>query len=244
MSMKLTINSTGATWFSVYGLTDSNRYLLQFDFSKKSTKDQTITLGDKKYKLPANTERLTVDHYTLRAVTNNTVALKFPKELGEATLQIEDPLPDLIPSTSFKPKGASSLITCAKDFCTPVGSKFVDLTPENSAVATIRAPPGTLAGAKYLKVYFCNNDIAFASAFTDGTNTRNLTISVNGVLTGFELPLSGNSSEIFGPTKGWQDSGSFPVLVDNWNAEDNQVVVGNEGGHYMGADFVGFDIYW
>lgn len=97
-------------------------------------------------------------------------------------------------------------------------------------------------------MYFCNNDIAFAAAFTTGTNTRNMTISVNGEVTRIEVPLSGRSSELFSPGLGWQDTGTFGVLASGWVEGINEVVVGNEYGDEglvsYGADFVGLGVYW
>jgi alpha-galactosidase len=101
---------------------------------------------------------------------------------------------------------------------------------------------------KYTELYFCNNDIALSTSWTTGTNTRNMTISVNNVTTRVELPLSGRSSELFSPGLGWQDTGVFGVLLDGWGEGVNEVVVGNVGGDEglvsYGADFVGLGVYW
>jgi len=102
--------------------------------------------------------------------------------------------------------------------------------------------------SKYVDIYFCNNDIAFQTSWDYGTNTRNLTIAVNGVTTRVELPLSGRSSELFSPGKGWEDTGVFGVLLDGWTDGNNEVVVGNVYGNQglvsYGADFVGLGVYW
>lgn len=75
-----------------------------------------------------------------------------------------------------------------------------------------------------------------------------MTISVNGEVTRIEVPLSGRSSELFSPGKGWQDTGIFGVLVEGWKEGVNTVVVGNVGGENgyqnYGADFVGMGIYF
>jgi alpha-galactosidase len=101
---------------------------------------------------------------------------------------------------------------------------------------------------KYLEVDYINNDIAFSTSWTTGTNTRNLTISVNGgAPTRIEVPLSGRHSELFGPGQGWWDSASFGVLTSGWKDESNTVVIGNVGGDQgiqsYGADFVGLRVY-
>ena len=99
-----------------------------------------------------------------------------------------------------------------------------------------------------MEVYFCNNDIAFQTSWDYGTNTRNMTIAVNGVTTRVELPLSGRSSELFSPGKGWEDTGIFGVLLNGWTDGNNEVVVGNVNGDHglvgYGADFVGLGVYW
>lgn len=75
-----------------------------------------------------------------------------------------------------------------------------------------------------------------------------MTISVNGIVTRIEVPLSGRSSELFSPGLGWQDTGVFGVLIPGWVEDANSVVVSNEGGNEglvsYGADFVGLGVYW
>lgn len=75
-----------------------------------------------------------------------------------------------------------------------------------------------------------------------------MTINVNGQVTRIEVPLSGKSSELFSPGKGWEDTGTFGVLVGGWKEGNNTVVVGNQGGaagyQSYGADFVGMDVYF
>jgi alpha-galactosidase len=75
-----------------------------------------------------------------------------------------------------------------------------------------------------------------------------MTISVNGQVTRIEVPLSGKSSELYSPGKGWEDTGTFGVLTEGWVTGANTVVVGNEYGAEglvnYGADFVGMGVYW
>jgi alpha-galactosidase len=71
------------------------------------------------------------------------------------------------------------------------------------------------AGDKYVKIHF-SNDIAFATSFGSGTNTRNLTLSVNGNVQRVEVPLSGRSSELFSVGKGWEDGGIFGATLSGW----------------------------
>ena len=71
---------------------------------------------------------------------------------------------------------------------------------------------------------------------------------MNGAVTRIETPLSGKSSELFSVGDGWEDSGTFGVLVAGWQKGVNEVVVGNvygdEGNVAYGADFVGFEVFW
>jgi len=75
-----------------------------------------------------------------------------------------------------------------------------------------------------------------------------MTISVNGEVTRIEVPLSGNSSELFSVGDGWFDTGIFEVLTGGWKEGVNSVVVGNvygsEGLVNYGADFVGVGVLW
>jgi alpha-galactosidase len=103
--------------------------------------------------------------------------------------------------------------------------------------------------SKFIKIYFCNNDIAFVSAFGEGSNMRNLTISLSGGLVKrIELLLSGRSSELFSPGRGWDDVRVFGVLVQTWLNVENTLVVGNVGGgvgvQRYGADLVGVEVFW
>lgn len=63
-----------------------------------------------------------------------------------------------------------------------------------------------------------------------------------------EVPLSGNTSELFSVGDGWFDTGVFSVLVSGWKEGVNEVVVGNvygdEGIVSYGADFVGLGVSW
>jgi alpha-galactosidase len=100
-------------------------------------------------------------------------------------------------------------------------------------------------------VYFCNNDIAFDTAWTTGTNTRNLTIAVNGITTRIEVPLAGRSSDLFSPGKGWEDTGVFGVLLAGWNMAASQgadtLVLGNANGNQgvqsYAPDVVGLNVW-
>jgi alpha-galactosidase len=75
-----------------------------------------------------------------------------------------------------------------------------------------------------------------------------MTISVNDVVTRIEVPLSGRSSELFSPGLGWEDTGTFEVLLPGWTTGSNTVIVGNVYGAVglveYGADFVALGVEW
>ncbi len=72
-------------------------------------------------------------------------------------------------------------------------------------------------------------------------------MSVNGVVTRAEVPLSGRSSELFSIGLGWEDTGIFNLTTEGWIEGANEVVVGNVGGEdgivTYAADFVGLSVY-
>lgn len=107
------------------------------------------------------------------------------------------------------------------------------------------------SSCKYVLIDYTNNNVAIANSWANGTNTRNLTISVNGnAPTRLELPLAGQSSELFSVDRGWDDSSSFGALVGGFGRTSgvDEVVIGNMGGaegvQPMGADFVGMRVFW
>lgn len=204
-----------------------------------------MTINSKAYSLAANTKTLTFP-LSLAASDTNTVIII--SSLPPSTLTITPPPATFYPSTTFTASGAATVVTCVSGLCQPVGTKIGYLSPTGTASATVTAPSGSVAGPKFVEVYFCNNDIALATSWTTGTNTRNLTIEVNSVTTRIEVPLSGRSSELFSPGLGWQDTGTFGVLLDGFTTGSNSIVVSNVYGAAglvsYGADFVGLGVYW
>ncbi|KAE9987546.1 hypothetical protein EG327_003791 [Venturia inaequalis] len=181
--------------------------------------------------------------YTARVEAHGTMLLEL-SQITKAAASTQKPT--FFPSTNFTVTGSANRQTCHSNLCAPVGSKIGYISASGSASMNITSPS---AGArKLIDVYFCNNEIAFQSAWEFGTNTRNLTISVNDVTTRIEVPLSGKSSELFSVGKGWEDTGTFKVEVGGWKKGSNVVVIGNKGGdaglQRLGADFVGMDVYF
>ena len=178
----------------------------------------------------------------------NTVAISSPITVD--SMHISSPVGTYYPSTAFKASGAASLATCGPGFCQPVGAKIGNISPNGSASISIPANVSvdSNGSAKYLEIDYINNDIAFSTSWTVGTNSRNLTVSVNDAPpVRIEVPLSGRHSELFGPGLGWWDSASFGVLTNGWKNGENQVVIGNVGGEdgvqLFGADFVGLRFF-
>ena len=155
------------------------------------------------------------------------------------------------PAISFRTSGNASHVTCTPGLCPPVGSKIAWLDPGSSASFSFAATGGK--SGRYVELYYINNDVSLATSWTNGTNARNITVRVNDAdPVRLDVPLSGSSSELFSPMKGWGDVGVLPIEVGGWKAEMGEdamdtIVVGNEGGEKgvvkWGADFVGMMVY-
>lgn len=150
-------------------------------------------------------------------------------------------------ATNFSLSGSASIETCGEGFCQPVGEKIGYLDQNSTVTALI---PATLTGdgRKYVEIDYINNDIAFESSWGWGSNSRNITIRVNGEdPVRLEVPLSGRHSELYGPGLGWWDTATLGVLTSGWKEGSNEVVIGNEGGENgfqsYAADFVGLKVY-
>jgi alpha-galactosidase len=239
------INSirTTTTFSHIYGATTSNNYTCVITFPRTSTTATAITVNGVAYTLPANSLTLSVP-LSLTASNANTVAVV--SSITPSVLTITAPPATFYSSTSFALVGAATRTTCSTGLCAPVGSKIGYIDSSGSASLSVAAPSSAVAGSKYATVYFINNDIAMTTSWTTGTNTRNMTISVNGVTTRIEVPLSGKSSELFSVGLGWQDTGLFNVLLPGWTTGTNTVLIQNVVGGLVdyAADFVGLSVEW
>lgn len=203
-----------------------------------------ISINGLSYIIPPNLKSSMVS-IALRPSADNiiTVSSSVPVE----SLSVGMPHSVFYSSTSFTPNEFASHKVCHTKHCTPVGSKIGNLSSQGFASLSVDNP-FLSAGPKFVEVYFCNNDVALESAWDLGSNTRNMTLAVNGVETRIELPLSGRSSELFSLGNGWEDTGVFGVLVDGWTQGSNSIVIGNakgdEGLVKWGADFVGLNVFW
>ncbi|KAF2138195.1 glycoside hydrolase family 27 protein [Aplosporella prunicola CBS 121167] len=112
-------------------------------------------------------------------------------------------------ATSASLTRGARAVSCAPGACLPAGSKVTDLAP--GADVTFE----NVAGGQQLVLDYVNYDVALESAWTDGTNTRNVTVSVNGgEARRWEVPISGGNweeaarmragtSSLWAWTRGW-----------------------------------------
>lgn len=142
-------------------------------------------------------------------------------------------------STDATLSGAAAVVTCSSGTCLPAGSKVGNIGQgESTASVTFSGITATSAGTKLLGVDFINYDVALATAWGLGDNTRNMTIAVNapaGNGTRFAFPISGGN---------WYDTGRLYVYVDGFVAGDgNEVVFTAFGDEETWApDLVGFEV--
>ena len=242
--------SDAVTFDNVYGITDSSSYTLTVRlasigsgkksmtvFSSASSKSTTIHTS-------SNTAKLQI---ALKASNANTITIKTSAEVR--SIQVTNPEGNFYPSTSFSVSGTARHLKCTPGLCAPVGSKLTNLAQRGSASISVPRSKVAIGSSRYVEVTYINNDVALATSWTNGTNSRNITIGVNDAApVRLEVPLSGRSSELFGPMKGWGDPATLGLLVDGFgmgNGED-KIVVGNANGNagvqHFGADFVGLRV--
>lgn len=154
-------------------------------------------------------------------------------------------LSDIVPSEAGEPvstgyhaaqaaslSSPASLSECSDSECLPSGAKVGNLI--GSATATFTGVEASSAGTKLVAVDYINYDVAMGSAWDWGSNTRNLTVAVNGGdAKRWALPLSGGD---------WYDAGRLLVEVPGFEAGgDNVVVFGSHQNQYA-PDLVGFEV--
>jgi alpha-galactosidase len=122
--------------------------------------------------------------------------------------------------------------TSKPHYCLPAKSKVTNMAVGSSVTFTnITAASSTLlVGVDYI-----NYDVALGSAWSNGTNTRNLTLAVNGAKSKrWSFPISGGN---------WYETGRLDVELTGFvKGQANQVKVAAEGIE-MGPDFVGLEVY-
>jgi alpha-galactosidase len=140
-------------------------------------------------------------------------------------------------ATNAAISGAAQRVTCSTTQCLPSQAKIGNIGQGSSAAAvTFTGVSATTAGRKLIGVDFINYDVALESAWSGGTNTRNMTISVNGgTAKRWAFPISGGN---------WYDTGRMLVEMDGFQAgRNNQVVFRASGTTSWAPDLVGFEVF-
>lgn len=235
------------TYNHVYGITDSDEYTLTINLSgsSKNTIKVSSSASSKSQTVTAASGTASV-HISLKAGTTNTITLATSAQVD--SIQVAAPDGTFYPSTAFSVSGTASHYKCTPGLCAPVGSKITNITAHGSAAISVPADKNA-GSSRYVEMTYINNDVSLGSSWTNGTNTRNITVAVNGnAPVRLEVPLSGRSSELFSPMKGWGDPATLGVLVDGFGSGGvkDEIVVGNVNGEAgvqpFGADFVGLRV--
>ncbi|KAH8882992.1 alpha-galactosidase [Thozetella sp. PMI_491] len=132
--------------------------------------------------------------------------------------------------------GAATKTTCGSGQCLPSGTKVGYIgTGSSAAAVTFSGVKATTSGTKLVGVDFINYDVALDSAWSDGTNSRNMTISVNGgTAKRWAFPISGGN---------WYETGRLQIEVGGFQAGDNTVVFRAATTGTYAPDLVGFEVF-
>ncbi|KAJ5771759.1 hypothetical protein N7520_002288 [Penicillium odoratum] len=249
-----TRKSTITTFESVYANTTSSSYTVSIVFSSASSKATTIWLSSstnttsKIITVPAKTKTIT-STIALTAGSTNTISIVSATTIDSITI-ISPAGTYYAGNTSFTLAGSAAIEQCGTSGCAPVGYKIGWLNSVNTATANIPATVSSSSGteSKYVEIDYINNDVAFSTSWGWGSNSRNITLSVNGgEAVRLEVPLSGKHSELYSEGLGWWDTATLGILVDGWKDGNNTVVVGNAAdtdvSQTYGADFVGLRFF-
>ncbi|KAF2119196.1 alpha-galactosidase precursor [Lophiotrema nucula] len=129
--------------------------------------------------------------------------------------------------------GTASITTCAAGECAPVAKKVGDIGP--GATVTISSVSSRSNGKNLVGVDFINYDYAFETAWDWGSNTRNMTIAVNGgTPKRWAFPISGGD---------WYETGRLMIDIDGFQAGDENQVVFRSMDASFAPDLVGFDMF-
>ncbi|KAJ5999436.1 hypothetical protein N7451_007246 [Penicillium sp. IBT 35674x] len=247
-------DGTTTTFESVYANTTSSKYTVSISLSTASKKATSIELStstnttSRTIKVPASSKTIT-STLSLTAGSKNTITIKSAMAIDSIT--IESPTGTYYAGqTDFTLAGSAVIEQCGTSGCAPVGYKIGYISSTGTATATIPATVSSTSGteAKYIEIDYINNDVAFSTTWDWGSNSRNITISVNGGdPVRLEVPLSGHHSELYSPGLGWWDTATLGLLLDGWVDGDNKVVVANAAdtdvSETWGADFVGLRFF-
>ncbi|KAJ5715435.1 uncharacterized protein N7483_012616 [Penicillium malachiteum] len=252
-------SSTGTetTFSSVYANTTSSKYTIDIIFTSSSSKATTIKLSSstnttsKSVSVPASGKTVS-STLSLTAGFTNTITIE--SSLTIESIKITSPTGTYYTGKdSFTLSGDAIIEDCTNGTvtgCAPVGYKIGYISASNKATATIKATVSSANGteAKYIELDYINNDIALSTSWDWGSNSRNITVALNGGSpVRLEVPLSGRHSELYSAGLGWWDTATLGILVDGWKDGDNEVVIANAAdtdvSQTWGADFVGLRFY-
>ncbi|KAI1485776.1 glycoside hydrolase superfamily [Biscogniauxia mediterranea] len=124
-------------------------------------------------------------------------------------------------------------VACSSSECLPTGTKAS--IPGQDDSVTFNSVISSSDGQRLLGIDYINYEIALDSAWGWGSNTRNMTIAVNGgAPKRWAFPISGGN---------WWETGRLLIEVDGFVAGDqNQVVFATTGGT-PAPDLVGFEVF-
>ncbi|KAF2661108.1 carbohydrate-binding module family 35 protein [Lophiostoma macrostomum CBS 122681] len=137
------------------------------------------------------------------------------------------------PASNASLSGSATLSTCPNGTCHPTGLKAADIGQDASI--TFRSIKAKSSGSKLLGVDFINYDYATTTAWDWGSNTRNLSVEVNGGQSKrWAFPLSGEN---------WYETGRLSIEADGFVAGASNEVVFRAVGNSSAPDIVGFEVF-
>lgn len=137
-------------------------------------------------------------------------------------------------AASAKLSGSASITQCSAGECLPSGKKVGNIGQGAGVTFTSVAAKGA-ANKTLVGVDFVNYDYAFTTAWDWGTNTRNMTIAVNGgAAKRWAFPLSGED---------WYETGRLLVEVEGMKAGKGNTVVFGSVGTGWAPDLVGMEVF-
>ena len=129
--------------------------------------------------------------------------------------------------------GGANLVSCDAGTCQPTSQKVQDVV-NGASVTFDNVAAADLTATRLVGIDFINYDIALASAWSNGTNTRNLTVAVNdGTPKRWAFPISGGN---------WSDTGRLNVEVDGFVAGTGNTVKLASVDQQFGPDVVGLEV--
>lgn len=245
------------TSFKIIGITSSSRYSLKVVTGIAATRRRKVTIKATSNSLSSQiTQYVTgseydIPNFILKAGVETTVQIHDPAAGSNKVSQLIVSLPNGVaaayyPASSAVLSGNAKLLECSETpgACLPTGNKITNITSvttsPTTAVTFKEVSSNTIAGPKMVYIDYINYDLAFDLAWNGlGTNTLNLTFSVNGGKGKYlQLPISGGD---------WEDTGRMGILLDGFVQDATPGVGKNEvkvwaPGWRFGADLVGIEV--